>query len=229
MSRTGITQTQIELAALAPPRAAGEHRDGADRPRRPDAVAAVRAGALHLVVRHHAGRHGDVHHRLEISRSSAMAEIRVENLQQGLRRLSSRSQDSNFTVEDGEFFCPARPLGLRQDDDAAHDRRARTADRAARSCSAARTSPASAPRERDIAFVFQLFALYPHMNVRKNIGFPLRRQGMPRAEISAAGRGGGAASCASTICSTSRSRASPAATASAWRSAAPSCAGRRPS
>jgi multiple sugar transport system ATP-binding protein len=31
--------------------------------------------------------------------------------------------------------------------------------------------------------VFQLFALYPHMNVRKNIAFPLVCQGMPRAEI----------------------------------------------
>ena len=40
-------------------------------------------------------------------------------------------------------------------------------------------------RERDIAFVFQLFALYPHMNVRKNIGFPLLAQGMPKAEIRA--------------------------------------------
>ncbi|TIT49194.1 MAG: ABC transporter ATP-binding protein, partial [Mesorhizobium sp.] len=38
-------------------------------------------------------------------------------------------------------------------------------------------------RERDIAFVFQLFALYPHMNVRKNIGFPLLAQGMSSAEI----------------------------------------------
>ena len=38
-------------------------------------------------------------------------------------------------------------------------------------------------RERDIAFVFQLFALYPHMNVRKNIGFPLLAQGLPFAEI----------------------------------------------
>jgi multiple sugar transport system ATP-binding protein len=36
---------------------------------------------------------------------------------------------------------------------------------------------------RDIAFVFQLFALYPHMNVRHNIGFPLRCQNLPRAEI----------------------------------------------
>jgi multiple sugar transport system ATP-binding protein len=31
-----------------------------------------------------------------------------------------------------------------------------------------------APRDRDIAMVFQNYALYPHMNVRENIGFPLR-------------------------------------------------------
>jgi len=31
--------------------------------------------------------------------------------------------------------------------------------------------------------VFQLFALYPHMNVRKNIAFPLLAQGVPSAEI----------------------------------------------
>src|SRR5437588_12483081 len=36
---------------------------------------------------------------------------------------------------------------------------------------------------RDIAFVFQLFALYPHMNVRQNIGFPLRCQNFSRAQI----------------------------------------------
>jgi multiple sugar transport system ATP-binding protein len=36
--------------------------------------------------------------------------------------------------------------------------------------------------ERDIAFVFQLFALYPHMNVRRNIAFPLLCQGVPTAE-----------------------------------------------
>jgi len=38
-------------------------------------------------------------------------------------------------------------------------------------------------RERDIAFVFQLFALYPHMTVRQNIAFPLQAQGSPRDEI----------------------------------------------
>lgn len=37
--------------------------------------------------------------------------------------------------------------------------------------------------QRDIAFVFQFFALYPQMNVRQNIAFPLESQGMKRPEI----------------------------------------------
>ena len=39
------------------------------------------------------------------------------------------------------------------------------------------------PRARNIAMVFQSYALYPHMTVEKNISFPLRAGGMPRAEI----------------------------------------------
>lgn len=39
--------------------------------------------------------------------------------------------------------------------------------------------------ERDIAFVFQMFALYPHMNVRRNISYPLVSQNMPRAAVRA--------------------------------------------
>jgi multiple sugar transport system ATP-binding protein len=39
--------------------------------------------------------------------------------------------------------------------------------------------------QRDIAFVFQLFALYPHMKVRANIAFPLKSQGVASAEIAA--------------------------------------------
>ena len=37
--------------------------------------------------------------------------------------------------------------------------------------------------ERDIAFVFQLFALYPHMNVRNNLSFPLKMQGYKKSDI----------------------------------------------
>jgi multiple sugar transport system ATP-binding protein len=38
-------------------------------------------------------------------------------------------------------------------------------------------------RQRDIAFVFQMFALYPHMTVRNNIAFPLKNEHVPRHEI----------------------------------------------
>ncbi|RQO61212.1 sugar ABC transporter ATP-binding protein [Paucibacter sp. KBW04] len=37
------------------------------------------------------------------------------------------------------------------------------------------------PRERDIAMVFQNYALYPHMSVAENLGFALEMQGWPRA------------------------------------------------
>ena len=40
-----------------------------------------------------------------------------------------------------------------------------------------------APRDRDIAMVFQSYALYPHMSVAENLGFGLKLRGHPRAEI----------------------------------------------
>ena len=39
------------------------------------------------------------------------------------------------------------------------------------------------PSDRDIAFVFQFFALYPHMTVRQNIAFTLEAQKVPKAEV----------------------------------------------
>ena len=40
------------------------------------------------------------------------------------------------------------------------------------------------PARRDIAMVFQSYALYPHMTVARNIEYPLRKRGVPRAERS---------------------------------------------
>src|SRR5512138_627073 len=105
-----------------------------------------------------------------------MAEIRVENLHKSFGDFAA-VKDSNFVVENGEFFVMLGPSGcgktttLRMiaglelptsgrillDGEDVTFRRA---------------------RERDIAFVFQLFALYPHMTVRRNIGFPLLAQGI---------------------------------------------------
>jgi multiple sugar transport system ATP-binding protein len=110
-----------------------------------------------------------------------MAQIRVHQLHKAFTEFTA-VKDSTFTVRDGEFFCLLGPSGcgktttLRMiaglelptsgqifldDEDVSFKR-------------------ASA---RDIAFVFQMFALYPHMNVRKNIAFPLVSQGLPRAEV----------------------------------------------
>ena len=82
------------------------------------------------------------------------------------------------------------------------------------------------PRDRDVAMVFQDYALYPHMSVAKNIGFGLKARKMPQA-------GNGGARCrwrracsASPSCSTATRASFPAASASASRSAAPSCATR---
>ncbi len=40
-----------------------------------------------------------------------------------------------------------------------------------------------APKDRDVAMVFQNYALYPHLTVRENIAFPLRMRGAPKDEI----------------------------------------------
>ncbi len=39
------------------------------------------------------------------------------------------------------------------------------------------------PKDRNIAMVFQSYALYPHLDVARNIGFPLKLAGVPKADI----------------------------------------------
>jgi multiple sugar transport system ATP-binding protein len=109
-----------------------------------------------------------------------MAQIRVENLRKAFDQFTA-VHDSNFTIESGTFFALLGPSGcgktttlrmiagleLPTDGRILLDGEDVTFRRAA---------------ARDIAFVFQLFALYPHMNVEQNIGFPLKCQGMGRRE-----------------------------------------------
>ena len=45
---------------------------------------------------------------------------------------------------------------------------------------------AVAPRDRDVAMVFQSYALYPHMTVRRNMAFALELKKVPEAEMAAA-------------------------------------------
>ena len=48
---------------------------------------------------------------------------------------------------------------------------------------AGRNATAEPPSRRGLAMVFQSYALYPHMSVRDNIGFPLKTAGIPRGEL----------------------------------------------
>ena len=56
---------------------------------------------------------------------------------------------------------------------------------AGRVCIAGRDVTHAAPAERDIAMVFQSYALYPHMTVAENLAFALRLRKQPRADIEA--------------------------------------------
>jgi multiple sugar transport system ATP-binding protein len=110
-----------------------------------------------------------------------MAQIRVENLRKAFHDFVAVDA-STFTVEDGAFFVMLGPSGcgktttlrmiagleLPSEGRILLDGEDVTRRRAA---------------ERDIAFVFQLFALYPHMNVAGNVGFPLKCQGVARGEV----------------------------------------------
>lgn len=110
-----------------------------------------------------------------------MAEIRIRNLRKEFGAFTA-VQSSTFTIGNGEFFMLLGPSGcgktttlrmiaglelpssgeiLIDGEDVAN-------------------RPAS---QRDIAFVFQMFALYPHLNVRRNIAYPLVSQGVPRDEV----------------------------------------------
>ena len=91
-------------------------------------------------------------------------------------------KDSTFDIHDGEFFVMLGPSGCGKTTTLRMiaGLELPNAGEILLDGEDVTFNPAS---QRDIAFVFQLFALYPHMNVRKNIGFPLVSQGVGRAEV----------------------------------------------
>jgi multiple sugar transport system ATP-binding protein len=110
-----------------------------------------------------------------------MAEIRVEFVTKAFGTFTA-VKGVNVTVDDGSFFVILGPSGCGKTTTLRMmaGLELPTSGQILLDGEDVTALPASA---RDIAFVFQLFALYPHMNVRQNIGFPLRCQNYPRAEI----------------------------------------------
>jgi len=110
-----------------------------------------------------------------------VAEIQVEQLHKSFGDFVA-VRDSSFIIHDGEFFCLLGPSGCGKTTTMRMiaGLELPTSGRIRLAGVDVTMQRAS---QRDIAFVFQLFALYPHMNVRANIAFPLQSQGMARAEI----------------------------------------------
>jgi len=110
-----------------------------------------------------------------------MAQIRIENVRKDFGDFTA-VQSSSFTVEDGEFFMLLGPSGCGKTTTLRMMAGLELPTKGEIYIDGEEVGmkPAS---QRDIAFVFQMFALYPHMNVRKNISYPLKSQGMPRAAI----------------------------------------------
>ena len=84
-----------------------------------------------------------------------------------------------------QLLRDARPVRLRQDDDAAHDRRLRGAERR-HDLPRRRPVTGLPPYKRDVNTVFQSYALFPHLTIFENVAFGLRRQGRARSDGSRA-------------------------------------------
>jgi multiple sugar transport system ATP-binding protein len=109
-----------------------------------------------------------------------MAAIRLERLTKSFGDIEVL-HGIDLTVEDGEFAVLVGPsgcgktttlrmiAGLESVSDGAIFFDGEPVDRLA-------------PKDRDIAMVFQSYALYPHMTVRGNLAFSLKMKGVPRAE-----------------------------------------------
>jgi multiple sugar transport system ATP-binding protein len=111
-----------------------------------------------------------------------MAQITLDNLTKRYPDGYEAVRDMSLQIQDGEFVILVGPSGcgkstalrmiagleditegeLRIGDEVMNDR---------------------APKDRDIAMVFQNYALYPHMSVRDNMGFALKLRGLPNDEI----------------------------------------------
>ena len=111
-----------------------------------------------------------------------MADITLENITKRYPDGYEAVKGMNLTIEDGEFVILVGPSGCGKS----------TALRMIAGLEditdgelkiGGEVVNQKAPKDRDIAMVFQNYALYPHMTVRENMGFALKLRGVDKAEI----------------------------------------------
>ena len=110
-----------------------------------------------------------------------MAAIRIQNVAKTFGKTTAL-RDIDLDVKDGEFLVLLGPSGCGKTTLLRCIAGLERVD-SGRIAIGDRDVTDLAPRHRDIAMVFQSYAVFPHMTVRSNIGFGLRMKKVPKAEL----------------------------------------------
>src|SRR3954453_13432842 len=111
-----------------------------------------------------------------------MARIELDHVTKQFADGTEAVHEATFDIEDGEFFILVGPSGCGKSTllnmivglEDIGDGELRIGDRVVNDVD---------PKDRNLAMVFQNYALYPHMTVRENMAFPLKLKKDPQAEI----------------------------------------------
>jgi multiple sugar transport system ATP-binding protein len=111
-----------------------------------------------------------------------MAEIVLEHVNKSYPDGATAVKDLNVTIADGEFLILVGPSGCGKTTTLNMIAGLEDISSGELRIGGERVNEKS-PKDRDIAMVFQSYALYPHMTVRQNIAFPLTLAKMKKADI----------------------------------------------
>jgi multiple sugar transport system ATP-binding protein len=113
-----------------------------------------------------------------------MAEIVLDHLSKSYPDGAVAVHDLSLTIADGEFVILVGPSGCGKSTTLNMIAGLEDISSGELRIGGQRVNEKSA-KDRDIAMVFQSYALYPHMTVRQNIAFPLTLAKLPKAQIAA--------------------------------------------
>jgi multiple sugar transport system ATP-binding protein len=111
-----------------------------------------------------------------------MAEIVLEHVSKSYPDGATAVKDLNITIADGEFLILVGPSGCGKTTTLNMIAGLEDISSGELRIGGERVNE-KPPKDRDIAMVFQSYALYPHMTVRQNIAFPLTLAKMKKADI----------------------------------------------
>ena len=113
-----------------------------------------------------------------------MAEIVLDRVTKSYPDGATAVKDLSMTIADGEFIILVGPSGCGKSTTLNMIAGLEEISSGELRIGGERVND-KAPKDRDIAMVFQSYALYPHMTVRQNIAFPLTLAKMKKAEVAA--------------------------------------------